>query len=54
MRDVTTEQFDGSPKPSATPIFRPQGIRENYFQLRKTPKIAPLRGWGSVLENSQM
>lgn len=32
-------------------IFRPQRIRENYFNSVKSPKTALLGEWGSVLES---
>lgn len=30
--------FDRSPKQTATPIFRPQQVRENYFPLHEAPR----------------
>lgn len=39
-------EFDSSPNPTATPIFNPQQIRENYFPLRKTPQIGTFGGVG--------
>lgn len=29
-------EFDSRTKPTATPIFRPQRIRKNHFQVRET------------------
>lgn len=38
--------FDRRPKPTKTPIFRPQQIRENCFQLCETPQNGAIEGFG--------
>lgn len=37
-------EFDRSPKLTATSIFWPQQIPENYFQLHETPKNGSYEG----------
>lgn len=41
-------------KPTSTPIFRPQKIRENYFPLRKTCQKELFGGLGAGLEICDM
>lgn len=42
MYSVCTE-LDINPEPSATPIFRPHKIPENYFSRRATPQTGTLK-----------
>lgn len=42
MQSDCTE-LDINPKPTATPLFRPHKISENYFSRRATPQTDTLK-----------
>lgn len=51
---MATMGFGTSPKQTASPIFRPQRVRENYFPLHEAPRndrpylVGNLKGGGGV------